>query len=503
MEIENKSENIENLEYSENTENFDNDENSEDNESSDNAENKANKDLIRHIARLIADNKKLSQQLKTTQEAYNKTLEENQILKDEIEDLKHDVKRIKTEACEETILRFKMVTVAFADIQGFSKVFDEENAHGIMDELDDIFIAFEEITKKHNIERIKTIGDTYMCAGGIPVKNITNPIDVVLAALEMRHYLYEAQMKRSGDNKQIWEVRIGLHTGAVTSTTMGKKKISYSIKGDTVNIASRMQAASRSGQINISVMTYELVKEYFECDYFGIMPVKYQGDVEMYIVKGLKPRFSDTGNLVFPNHKFKIKYLLRQFADIQEIILDKLEKELPKYLYYHNVKHTIDVVSQVELIGIGEGVDEDNMLLLKTAGLFHDVGFTVGYDEHEKLGAEVAKQFLPLYKYTQEQIEKICSLILATRLPPQPNTLLERIMCDSDLDYLGRSDFIPVSNTLYEELKYQNKIGTINDWNKLQVKFISNHQYFTDTANKFREVKKQMQIERIKSLIEE
>jgi class 3 adenylate cyclase len=395
-----------------------------------------------------------------------------------------------------------MVTVAFADIQGFSKIYNENNSHDIVDELDNIFLAFEDISQKYKIERIKTIGDTYMCAGGIPVKNITNPIDVVLSAIEMRHFLHETQQKRLTNNKQIWEVRIGLHTGPVMASTTGKKKISYSIKGDTVNIASRMQAASRTGQINISIMTYELVKEYFECEYFGRMPVKYQGDIEMYIVKGLKPRFSDDNKMVFPNSKFKTKYLLRQLSDIQEIILDRLEKELPKYLFYHNVKHTIDVVSQVELIGIGEGISEDEMLLIKTAGLFHDTGHIIGYDEHECHGTDIARQFLPLYGYSMEQIEKICTLIMATKLPPQPKTLLEKIICDADLDYLGRSDFIPVSNTLYEELKYQNKIGSINDWNKLQVKFISNHYYFTDTANKFREIKKQMQIERIKSLIE-
>ena len=103
--------------------------------------------------------------------------------------------------------------------------------------------------------------------------------------------------------------------------------------------------------------------------------------------------------------------------------------------------------------------------------------------------------------YTEEQIEKICEIIMSTKLPPQPKTLLESIICDSDLDYLGRSDFIPVSNTLYEELKEQNKIGSLNDWNKLQLKFISGHQYFTETARSLREVNKQKQIDRIKELI--
>ncbi len=458
-------------------------------------------DLVKRIARLMDENKELLHQMKVVQEAFDKIQGENDRLKEKIERLQQKGGTDTQSVEGDQILRFKMATVLFADILGFAKIYEESNSHVIIDQLDNIFFQFDSIAQKYNIARIKTIGDTYMCAGGVPIKNITNPIDVVLAALEMRYTLYQTQHERTENSKRIWEVRIGMHTGPVIATTMGKKKISYNIKGDTVNIASRMQAASQTGNIHISVMTYEMIREYFDCEYAGRMPVKYQGDVEMYVVNGLKPEFSTDETRVFPNQNFFVKYLLRQFSDLQELILDKLEKELPSYLFYHNFKHTIDVVSQVELIGIGEGVDDSEMLLLKTAALFHDAGHTIGYDNHEYLGTQLAQKMLPDYKYTPDQIEKICRLIMATKLPPQPNTLLEKIMCDADLDYLGRSDFIPVSNTLYEELKAQNKISDLNDWNKIQVKFISNHQYFTDTANRLREVNKQKQIDRIKSLI--
>jgi adenylate cyclase len=221
------------------------------------------------------------------------------------------------------------------------------------------------------------------------------------------------------------------------------------------------------------------------------------------MVKGLKPEFSVNNKGVTPNELFRIKFGLIQFTDIQEIILDKLEMDLPGYLFYHNVKHTVDVVTEVELIGWAEGCTDEEILLLKTAGLFHDVGHTVAYDDHEFHGAQIARKMLPEYNYSNEQIERICALILSTKLPPRPRNLLENIMCDADLDYLGRSDFIPVSNTLFEELKAQNKMGTLNDWNKIQVKFISGHQYFTKTARKLREVNKQLQIHRIQSLIQE
>jgi len=170
-------------------------------------------------------------------------------------------------------------------------------------------------------------------------------------------------------------------------------------------------------------------------------------------------------------------------------------------LFYHNVKHTVDVVTEVELIGWAEGVSDEEILLLKAAGLFHDAGHTIAYKDHEMYGTKLAREILPKFGYSVEMIDRICEIIMATKLPPQPGNLLEDIICDADLDYLGRSDFIPVSNTLYKELKVQNMIGSLNDWNKLQVKFISGHQYFTETARNLREVNKQKQIERISRLI--
>jgi class 3 adenylate cyclase len=137
-----------------------------------------------------------------------------------------------------------------------------------MDELDEIFFEFESIAEKYKIQKIKTIGDTFMCAGGIPAKNITNPIDVVMAAMEMRNFLKKYEHDKRSGNKSIWDLKIGIHTGPVTASVSGKKKINYDIKGDTVHNASRMEALSEGGSILISVMTYELVKEFFDCEYY-------------------------------------------------------------------------------------------------------------------------------------------------------------------------------------------------------------------------------------------
>lgn len=463
-----------------------------------------NEELVKRIARLAKQNQELEEQIKKLGKVNEKLIRDNEKIKALYEKVSPEgIKDASEGEKKERSLKFNMATVLFADIHGFSRLDDSIDSSAIMDELDEIMFEFDAIVSRYKIEKIKTIGDTFMCAGGIPVKNITNPVDVVMAAMEMRNFLEKFENAKRGTESRIWDLKIGIHTGPVTAAISGKKKVNYDIKGDTVNTASRVEAVSDKGTILISVMTYELVKEFFDCEYFGKLPVKYKGDLQMYKVKGLKPEFSADGEGILPNESFRIKFGLIQFTDIQEIILDKLEKELPDYLFYHNVKHTVDVVTEVELIGWGEGCTDEEILLLKTAGLFHDAGHTIAYDNHEFYGTQIAREMLPKYNYSPEQIERICAIIMSTKLPPRPTNLLENIICDSDLDYLGRSDFIPVSNTLYEELKAQNKMGSLNDWNKIQVKFISGHQYFTETARSLREVNKQLQIERIQSLITE
>lgn len=463
----------------------------------------SSKDLIRKISALTKHNQELSEELEKLRNNYA-------ALETEIEDLR--IRALKTPQKEvkeagfgeetHTSLRFNMATVMYARIHGFSNISEEMNSAQVMDELDEVLFQFDNILKKYKIHKIKTIGDSYMAAGGIPVKNITNPIDVVMAALEMHNYL-ELLHTRSGRQKKIWELKIGIHTGPVTAAVSGRRKLNYDIKGDTVNMATRLESYAKDGEIVVSVMSYELIKEFFECDYHGRMPVKYKNDLELFRVNSIRREYTENQDGRTPNSNFDVKFKLIQFTDIQEMILDKLEKELPPYLYYHNVKHTVDVVTEVELIGWAEGVEDNEILLLKMAGLFHDAGHTIAYDNHEYHGTVLVREMLPRYGYTEEQIEKICEIIMATKLPPQPHTLLQKIICDADLDYLGRSDMIPVSNTLYKELKEQNKIGSLNDWNKLQVKFISGHQYFTKTARQLREVNKQLQIERIRALITE
>ncbi|RUT78869.1 HD domain-containing protein [Ancylomarina longa] len=397
--------------------------------------------------------------------------------------------------------RFRMVTVLFSDIHGFTKIVEQMNPEDLIDELDKFFMQFDAIVEKYNIEKIKTVGDAYMCAGGIPNKNRTNPIEVILAAIEIQQYMKHMTIRSKDGKKAIWGLRIGVHTGPVIAGVVGSKKVSYDIWGDTVNTASRMESSGAVGEINISGMTYMLVKEFFICQYRGRMPVKYKGNIDMYFVKGFKPNMAADIKGLLPNEYFITRFQMLRYDDLEESILTKLENELPKNLYYHNLKHTIDVITEVEIIGRKEGITESEMLILKTAALFHDTGFILSYNNHEEYSVKLARHILPQFFYNEKQIDKIAGLIMNTKNPPEPTTLLEMIICDADLDYLGRTDFIPVSGNLYRELKEYGKIKSIDGWNRLQIKFIENHQYFTQTARNMRDVNKNKQLDKLRELI--
>jgi class 3 adenylate cyclase len=407
----------------------------------------------------------------------------------------------EAELLKETVKskRYKMVTVLFSDVLGFSKLTTKDNPDKLVDDLDKFFYKFDQTVKKYNIHKIKSVGDSYMCAGGIPQKNRTNPIEVVLAAMEMQSYIEQLKTKYPESENRIWGLRMGIHTGPVFAGKEGLKKQAYDIWGETVNIASRMESSGEIGKINISGSTYELIRDYFLCNYHGKMPVKFRGDVDMYFIEGFKPHLSLQNDGFLPNDSFFTKLSFIRFDDLEEEVMDLLEKHLPDNLYYHNVKHTIDVVTQVELIGRSEGVSDEEMLLMKTAALFHDTGFTRGYKDHELLGIQIAKEILPKYEYTEKQIEIISDLIYVTKLPPKPKNQMEKIICDADLDYLGRADFIPVSENLFKELVQYNFVEDDYDkWNQIQIKFIESHQYFTATAKQLRDVNKKKQLENIR-----
>ncbi len=181
---------------------------------------------------------------------------------------------------------YAKVTVLFADFSNFTKITEQLSAEELINELNECFRAFDEITELHGLEKIKTIGDGYMCAGGIPVANDTNPTDAVNAAIEMQKFMKNRFAEKTKSGIPYWNMRIGIHTGHVIAGVVGTKKFAYDIWGDTVNIASRMETSCDNGKINISAQTRKFVNGTFDYDFRGEVEVKHGNKVGMYFVKG-------------------------------------------------------------------------------------------------------------------------------------------------------------------------------------------------------------------------
>lgn len=180
---------------------------------------------------------------------------------------------------------FDEATVLFTDFKDFTSVSEKMTARDLVQEINYIFSEFDKIISKFNIEKIKTIGDSYMCAGGLPVPNKTNATDVVNAALDIQKFVKRLKEERDKEQKPSFEIRIGIHTGAVVAGIVGIKKFAYDIWGDTVNIASRMESSGQEGKVNISGTTYELMKNKFTCTYRGKIEAKHKGEIDMYFVE--------------------------------------------------------------------------------------------------------------------------------------------------------------------------------------------------------------------------
>lgn len=183
---------------------------------------------------------------------------------------------------------YQSASVLFTDFEDFSKVAELMEPEELVKELDYCFSYFDRVIEKYNLEKLKTIGDSYMCCGGIPRANHTHPLDVIMAALEIQKFMKLRNIQKNKQNKPYWDIRIGIHSGSLLSGVIGKKKFAYDVWGDTVNLASRMESSGVSGQINISQATFELVKDSFEVEYRGKIFAKNMGYVDMYLVKGIK-----------------------------------------------------------------------------------------------------------------------------------------------------------------------------------------------------------------------
>ncbi len=200
-----------------------------------------------------------------------------------------------------TPVYFSSASILFTDFKGFTSIAEKMSPTELIRELDICFSQFDSIIRRNNLEKLKTIGDSYMCAGGIPTENKSHAVDCVLAALEIQRLMKEIKLLKSELGIDYWELRLGIHSGPVIAGVIGENKFAYDIWGDTVNTASRMESSGNTGEVNISESTFELIKDFFDCEFRGEVNAKNKGNIRMYFVKKIKPEFSVNQQGIVPN----------------------------------------------------------------------------------------------------------------------------------------------------------------------------------------------------------
>lgn len=200
---------------------------------------------------------------------------------------------------------YRSVSVLFADIQDFTKLAENLTPKELVEELQSYFSRFDDVVNRNFVEKIKTMGDAFLCVGGIPMRNKSHPFDAVLVGLNLQRIIRELGREREEQGKHAWNLRVGIHSGPVVAGVVGKQKMTYDIWGDTVNIAKRIESACVPGMVNVSSTTYEIIKDYFECEHRGKILAKHKGHIEMYFVHRIKSEFSENQDGITPNNYFK------------------------------------------------------------------------------------------------------------------------------------------------------------------------------------------------------
>jgi class 3 adenylate cyclase len=205
-------------------------------------------------------------------------------------------------------VHFASVTVLFTDFVGFTKIAERLSPTELVGELDKCFSYFDAVAQKYGLEKLKTIGDAYMAAGGIPVVNSTHAFDCALAALEVQAFMNQMKSIKEQQGYPYWELRLGMHTGPLVAGVVGERKFAYDVWGDTVNTASRMESSGVAGSINISKELRDEIHFLFKCEHRGKVYAKNKGEIDMFFLHGIKEKFSIDGAGRVPNQEFKLVY---------------------------------------------------------------------------------------------------------------------------------------------------------------------------------------------------
>ena len=402
--------------------------------------------------------------------------------------------------------RIENGVVLFTDFIDFSVKAKKMKPIRLLKSLEHYFIQFDEIIRRYKLEKIKTIGDAYMAIGGV-TEDVREPaVRACLAALEIRDFMHNERDIAKALKRDFWEIRIGLHMGPLVAGIIGTNKISFDVWGDTVNIAARAEQGSNSGCITVTSSVAKEIQDYFELESRGDVPIhKRGGNIEMFYLKELKNEHCLYGEGKIASTALRIHCGLSpiDFEHMRNDVVNRLKALLPEDVVYHDISHTLNVEKAAERYARLEGVDEENILLLRTAALYHDTGFILQYHHNEEFAIQMAESYLPRFGYSEEQIALISDMIRATESHQEPQTLMAQIMCDADHDYLGRADYYTIANKLRLELENNNVHMTDIEWIEFQLRYLDNvHRYYTETAQNIRLIGKKQRIAELKMQLE-
>lgn len=392
--------------------------------------------------------------------------------------------------------------VLFTDFVDFSMKAKDVKPIRLLKKLEYYFTQFDEIIERYKLEKIKTIGDAYMALGGV-TENVAEPaVRACLAALEIRDFMRNERDVAKALNRDFWQIRVGLHMGPLVAGIIGSSKISFDVWGDTVNIAARAEQGTQPGCITITKDVADAVAPYFNLEDRGEVSIhKRGGSMEMSYITNLKEEFCLYGEGKIASAELRMKCGLTSidFEHMRRDIINRLKALLPEEVVYHDIAHTLNVEKAAIRFAKLEGVNEEDILLLRTAVLYHDAGFILQYHSNEEFAVTMAMNSLPGFGYSESQTNTVVEIIRSTGSGRSPETLLQEIMGDADHDYLGRADYYNVAKKLRLEMENFDEFMSDQEWIEFQLKYLEHtHRFYTETAKNIRLQGKKARIAELK-----
>ena len=375
-------------------------------------------------------------------------------------------------------------TILFSDIRGFTSMSETMTPNEVVETLNDYFNLMIEIIFKYNGTLDKIIGDALMVIYGAPNATEKDTENAVLTAIEMQEKLIEFNQDRIINLKKPIKIGIGINRGKVISGNIGsKQQMNFTVIGDSVNLASRLCSVADSDEIIISDAVWSNVKSNKIFKGKKLNPVKVKGKLKPIEIR-------------------KILYNRPEFN--YELAYKKIENyliaNLPEKYTYHTIYHIRDVVEQAQKIAKREKIEKRDIADIKLAAWLHDIGYIWEPLRHEAKGSEYATVILNAMNFPRSKIALITGMILATKIPQSPKNHFEQIICDADLDYLGRDDYDINSTSLLQELKLNKNISDL-EWLKIQESFLLKHSYHTTSSSRLRNKKKKITLNKIQQNI--